>query len=97
MGHFSMKGLLSSNQSIRIEMFSRLSYPSKTKHIIYFCIRLTLNIVLLKMDGNYFKNPNAVYEKFINKKWVERKDIMQSKKSFIIEVNKEWNGLGEEQ
>ena len=28
---------------------------------------------------------------------VERKDIMQSKKSFIIEVNKEWNGLDEEQ
>ena len=78
-------------------MYSRLSYPSKTKHIIYFCIRLTLNIVLLKMAGDYFKNPNTVYEKFINKKWVERKDIMQWKKSFIIEVNKEWNGLDEEQ
>ena len=49
------------------------------------------------MAGDYFKNPNTIYEKFINKKWVERKDITQSKKSFIIEVNKEWNGLDEEQ
>ena len=49
------------------------------------------------MVGDYFKNPNTVYEKFVYKKWVERKDIMQSKKSFIIEVNKEWNGLDEEQ
>ena len=40
------------------------------------------------MAGDYYKNPNTVYEKFINKKWVEPKDIMQSKKSFIIEVNK---------
>ena len=43
------------------------------------------------MTGDYFKNPNTVHEKCINKKWVERKDIMQSKKSFITEVNKEWN------
>ena len=92
-----MEYLLSSNQSICIEMSSRLSYRSKTKHIIYFCIRLTLNIVLLNVAGDYFKTPNMVYEKFINKKWVERKDIMQSKKSFIIEVNKEGNGLHEEQ
>ena len=49
------------------------------------------------MAGDYFKNLNTVYEKFINKKWAERKDIMQSKKSFIIEVNKEWTGLDEEQ
>ena len=47
---------LSSNQSICIEMSSRLSYPSKTKHII-----VTLNIVLLTMAGDYFKNPNTVY------------------------------------
>ena len=39
------------------------------------------------MADDYFKNPNTVYEKFINKKWVEREDIMQSKKSFIIEVS----------
>ena len=56
-----------------------------------------INIVLLKMAGDYLKNPNTVHEKFINKEWVERKDIMQSKKSYIIEVNKEWNGLDEEQ
>ena len=59
------------------------------------------------MAGDYFKNANpvyestvyesTVYEKFINKKWVERKDIMQSKKSFVIEVSKELNGLDEEQ
>ena len=63
-----MECLLSSNQSICIEMSSRLSYPYKTKHIIYFCIRLTLYIVLLKMAGDHFKNPNTVYDKFINKK-----------------------------
>ena len=72
-----MECLLSSNQSICIEVSSRLSYPSKTKHIIYFCIRLTLNILLLNMAGDYFKIPNTV--------------------SFIIKVNKEWNGLDEEQ
>ena len=57
-----MECLLSSDQSICIEMSSRLSYPS------IFCIRLTLNIVLLNMAGDYFKNPNTVYEKVINKK-----------------------------
>ena len=60
----------------------------------YTYLRLTLNIVLLKMAGDYLKNPNTVYEstvyestvyestvydKFVYKKWVERKDIMQSK------------------
>ena len=45
----------------------------------------------------YSRPWSTVYEKFINKKWVERKDIMQSKKSLIIDVNKEWNGLDEEQ
>ena len=45
----------------------------------------------------YFKNPSTLYEHFINKKWIERMNVFQSKQSFIKTAIESWNNsTGEE-
>ena len=34
--------------------------------------------------------PKTTYEKFVNKKWVERKYIFESRSAFISRANKAW-------
>ena len=45
----------------------------------------------------YFKNPSPLYEHVINKKWIERTNVFQSKQSFIKTAIESWNNsTGEE-
>ena len=38
----------------------------------------------------YYRMRKTSYEQFINKKWVERKDIFETKKSFIKREDANW-------
>ena len=40
----------------------------------------------------YFKSGKSKYEKYINKKWVEQKDLFESKKAFRARGSVEWKG-----
>ena len=44
----------------------------------------------------YFQNPKSAYERFINKLWVERKNIFEEKRTFIIRANSRWKNMNEE-
>ena len=39
--------------------------------------------------------PKTMYEKFVNKKWKERRDIFEDKKVFIARTNKVWKELSD--
>ena len=39
-----------------------------------------------------FKSAKYKHEKYINKKWAERKDLFESKETFITRASAEWNG-----
>ena len=41
----------------------------------------------------YYRMPKTSYEQFINKKWVERKDIFETKKSFIKKEDANWKSM----
>ena len=45
----------------------------------------------------YFKNPSTLYEHFINKKWIERTNVFQSKQSFIKTAIESWNNSTDEE
>ena len=40
----------------------------------------------------YFKSGKSKYEKCINKKWAEQKDLFESKKAFRTRASVEWEG-----
>ena len=44
---------------------------------------------------SYFQNPKSSYEYFINKMWIEWKNIFEEKKEFIFQANKKWNSLND--
>ena len=48
-----------------------------------------------KLVASYFATLKKTYEKFINKKWEERKDVYQKKADFLKESVSEWNKLTE--
>ena len=39
--------------------------------------------------------PKTIYEKFVNKKWKERRNIFEDKKVFIARSNKVWKELSD--
>ena len=39
-----------------------------------------------------FKSAKYKYEKYINKKWAERKHLFESKQTFITRASAEWKG-----
>ena len=43
----------------------------------------------------YYPMPKIMYEKFVNKKWKERRDIFEDKKVFIARTNKVWKELSD--
>ena len=43
----------------------------------------------------YYRMPKTSYEQFINKKWVERKDIFETKKSFIKREDANWKSMNQ--
>ena len=43
----------------------------------------------------YYPLPKTLYGSFINKKWVERKDIFQSRSAFIKTTNRAWKESNE--
>ena len=45
----------------------------------------------------YFSLPKTTYEKFVNKKWCERKDIYESKQTFIKRTLSEWKVLNKDE
>ena len=46
-----------------------------------------------KITSLYFKLPKTTYEKFVNKKWVERKDYFELKQKFILRTAAEWKDM----
>jgi len=44
----------------------------------------------LRNKNLYFPVPKSFYEKFVNKKWVERFDVFESKQDFARKVEKVW-------
>ena len=42
---------------------------------------------------SYFQNLKSSYDHFINKIWIEQKNIFEEKKEFIFQENKKWNSL----
>lgn len=48
------------------------------------------NKVAAKRVNSYFSNPKSVYERYINKKWDERKNNFTSKQAFIETAISEW-------
>lgn len=45
--------------------------------------------------SSYFALPRTTYEKFVNKKWCERKNIFETKQTFIERILPEWKSLTE--
>ena len=43
----------------------------------------------------YFANPSSTYDKFVNKPWIERTDVFESKQNFIERTVREWDTLDE--
>ena len=43
----------------------------------------------------YYRMPRTSYEQFINKKWVERKDIFETKKTFIKMEDANWKSMNQ--
>ena len=43
----------------------------------------------------YYKFPKTDYERFINKKWIEREDPFESKKTFIERENVCWGSMND--
>ena len=43
----------------------------------------------------YYPMPKSIYEKFVSKKWKERRDIFEDKKLFIARTNKVWKELSD--
>ena len=46
---------------------------------------------------SYFQNPKFSYDHFINKIWIEQKNIFEEKKEFIFQANKKWNSLNDKE
>ena len=38
----------------------------------------------------HYRMPITLYEKFVNKRWIERKDIFETRSSFVAKANKIW-------
>ena len=45
----------------------------------------------------YFKDPSTLHEHFVNKKWIERTNICQSKQSFIKTAIESWSNSTDEE
>lgn len=45
----------------------------------------------------YFKDPSTLHEHFVNKKWIERTNICQSKRSFIKTAIESWSNSTDEE
>ena len=45
---------------------------------------------IIKANKLYFKSAKSKYERYINKKWAERKDLFESKQTFITRAPASW-------
>ena len=50
-----------------------------------------------KATALYFNSPSTTFEKYVNKKWVERRDIFESKQNFIKCTSQEWKASSPEE
>ena len=50
-----------------------------------------------KATALYFNSPSTTFEKYVNKKWVERRDIFESKQNFIKHTSQEWEASSPEE
>ena len=50
-----------------------------------------------KAKALYFNSPSTTFEKYVNKKWVERRDIFESKQNFIKCTSQEWKASSPEE
>ena len=50
-----------------------------------------------KAKALYFNSPSTTFEKYVNKKWVERRDIFESKQNFIKRTSQEWKASSPEE
>ena len=46
---------------------------------------------------SYFQNLKSSYDDFINKIWIERKNIFEVKNEYIFWTNKKWNSLNDKE
>ena len=65
--------------------------------IIVFLVNLKYvsHIFKMSMWNYYYANPKTLYERYINKKWVERTDVQQTKEAFIQQENTKWKEIPE--
>ena len=53
--------------------------------------------MLLPQNSRHFQNPKSSYDHFVNKMWIERKNIFEEKKELIFRANKKWNSLNDKE
>ena len=86
------------NKNVNPKAIYKRSYKNKARVLSIFISNSSYSFLVMsqlhaaakKQVSLYYPVPKSTYEKFINKKWIERKNVFQSKKNFIENSNSVW-------